>query len=298
MQEDQASRHAPTAPTGRAAPAEDAGAPPAASAADPAAPPPVRFPVEVEGFQGSLEELVSQAQRGEVDLAGVSVASITGAYRARLAGERPPDAREIADFVSLAARLVSLKAARILPEGAIEVLAPDADAEAAVDDPGARLAEYRLFRAAADALLGEATEQGMRSFLGLVAAEVVPSERLSIPPERLAAAFRRVLERLPEAEPLAVDAVTFSVEGKIEEIRALLARRSRVPFEEVFLRVGSRLEAVACFLALLELVKSGGARVDQGDAFGSITISRGEPEGEAAPAVGAGGPGPPEGPPG
>jgi segregation and condensation protein A len=233
----------------------------------------VRFWVEVAGFSGGLDELLARAQRGDVDLAAISVAGITGGYRRRLAAaEVPPDPGEVADFLTLAARLVALKATRLLPTGAIEAESDGGD-DAPVDDPGARLAEYRLFRAAADALLAEAAEQGVRSFLGLVSAEVVPTERLSIPPERLAAAFRRVLERIPEPEPITLDAVTFSVPDKVGALRALLGERRRLGFEELFEKVRSRLEAVAVFLALLELIKAGEARVDQESAFGEISVA-------------------------
>jgi segregation and condensation protein A len=232
----------------------------------------IRFPVEVPGFTGPLEELLLRAHRGEIDLATVPVAEITDSFRRRLA-DGPIEARDVADFIDQASRLVALKAQRLLPEGDLEAQLETGDESGAVDDPGARLAEYRLFRAAADALLAEAAEQGLRSFLGLVAAEVVPSERLSIAPERLAEAFRRVLARLPEQEPLGVDTVTFSVDEKVAELRELLSARRRVPFEDLFLRARSRLEAVACFLALLELVKSGEARVDQEQAFAGITVS-------------------------
>ena len=235
----------------------------------------VAFTVEIPGFTGTLQELVVLAQRGEIDLAGVPVAEITSAYRARVdAGGVDP--RAVADFLSLASRLLSLKAARLLPDGPLEA-ALDEEGEGeenGADDPGRRLAEYRLFRAAAEALLAEAAEEGMRSFLGIVAAEVVPSERLSIAPERLAAAFRAILERLPEPEQLELEAVTFSVEDKVAELRTRLAERRRIAFADVFSAVRSRLEAVACFLALLELVKRGEAAVEQARAFDGIEVAR------------------------
>ena len=114
----------------------------------------------------------------------------------------------------------------------------------------------------------------MRSFLGLVSSEVVPTERLAISPERLASAFRAVLARLPEAEPFTVETVTYSVEDKASELRSLLRTRDSVAFEEVFTGARSRLEAVAIFLALLEVIRSGEAAVGQSDPFGSITVSR------------------------
>jgi len=101
--------------------------------------------------------------------------------------------------------------------------------------------------------------------------EVIPVERLRIPPERLAAAFRAVLERLSDAEPMPV-AVTYSVEGKVALLRERLAR-GPLDFEELFAGVASRLEAVACFLALLEMLKRGEATVEQRNAYGPITVT-------------------------
>ncbi len=252
--------------------AENPVTPPAGKPETPAAEPVERFHVEVDGFSGSLEQLVVRAQRGEIELDGIAVAEITGQYRRRMeaAGEQV-DLREVADFLSLAARLVALKAARLNPgpPGAGE-----AEEDETADDAGRRLSEYRLFKAAAEALLAEAAEEGTRSFLGLVAPEIIPVERLRIPPERLAAAFRDVLLRLSEAEPLPLGAVIFSVAEKMAEIRDRL-RSGLLAFEELFAAVTTRLEAVACFLALLELLRLGEAIVDQEEPFGPITVRAG-----------------------
>ena len=228
-----------------------------------------RFRVDVPGFSGTLEQLVAQAQRGDVDLDTIEVSAITSDFRTRLGtGRDDIDLRELADFLSLAARLVSLKAARLNPSAdAVE----SAEDETAVDDPGARLTEYRLFKAAADALLAEVAEEGARSFLSLVAPDVLPVERLRIPPDRLAAAFRSVLQRIAETEPLPVGAVTFSVEDKLTELRERLAHGA-LDFESLFESVASRLEAVACFLALLELLRRNEATVEQDSPYGAITV--------------------------
>jgi segregation and condensation protein A len=249
--------------------ADDPVTTPAGGSTSPGAETAERFHVDVAGFSGSLEQLVIRAQRGEVDLDGVAVAEITGGYRQRLeARGEQVDLREVADFLSLAARLVALKAARLNPTQPGE---GDDEEDDPTDDAGRRLTEYRLFKAAAEALLAEAAEEGTRSFLGLVAPEVIPVERLRIPPERLAAAFREVLLRLSEAEPLPVGAVIFSVAEKMGEIRGRL-RDGRLMFDELFAGVTTRLEAVACFLALLELLRLGEAVVDQDEPFGPITV--------------------------
>jgi len=234
--------------------------------------PPPRFPVDVPGFQGPLEQLVAIAHRGEIDLAALPVSEITACFRARLE-EADTDPRAIADFLTLASRLLALKAARLLPDGAIDAEEAALEDPTQVDDPGARLAEYRLFRAAAEALLADASEQGARSFLSTVCPDVVPSERLTIAPERLLNAFRAVLERLPDTDTLDVPVTSVSVEAKTAELRDLLIARGTLRFDEVFAAARSRLEAVAGFLALLELIKRGEARVDQEGNFGEITVT-------------------------
>jgi segregation and condensation protein A len=225
--------------------------------------------IDAPGFHGSLEELVARANRGDVDLTEMSVSAVVEEARAALeAPDRRGDLRALADGLALLARLVALKAAAVLPDQDAVLAEPEEDEGT---DAGRRLAEYRLFKAAAEALLAEAATEGARSFLGLVASEVIPVERLRIAPERLAAAFRAVLERLSDADPLPV-AVTFSVEDKVRLLRERL-NLGTLNFEEIFAGVSTRLEAVACFLALLEMLKRGEATVEQRDAFGPITVT-------------------------
>jgi segregation and condensation protein A len=229
-----------------------------------------RFPVDVPGYQGSLEELLRLAQHDEIDLTGVSVSGITEQFRRRMDATRAMlELRDIADFLTLVARLIALKATAVLPDQPVA-------AEEAEDDEGSeagrRLAEYRLFKAAAEALLADAAEEGARSFLGMVSPDVIPVERMRISPERLAAAFRGVLERLADTEAVPVGAVTFSVEEKVAALRERL-RQGPLLFEDIFHGVASRLEAVACFLALLELLRIGGATVEQREPFGPIRVT-------------------------
>lgn len=228
--------------------------------------------VDVPGYSGPLDRLVSAAQRGELDLSALPVSAVTEQFRQRMSRPQPPTLDEVADFLALAARLVALKAAALLPESSA---AGDGEAdEGAEDDAGRRLAEYRLFRAAVDSLLAGA-DDGYRSFLGLVAPEVVPVERLRVAPERLVAALRAVVERLSPDEPLPLGSVTFSVREMVARLRARLAGGGVVAFEALFTDVTSRLEAVACFLALLEMLNGNEATVHQDHPFGPILIRLG-----------------------
>jgi segregation and condensation protein A len=234
-----------------------------------------RFPVELPAYSGTLEELVRLSQRGEIDLTTVPVSEITSEYRRQVeetvrSGEEP-DLREVSEFLALVSRLIAQKAKVALPGE--DELDPDVIEADPATEAGRRLAEYRLFRAAADALLGGTVEDGARNFLGLVVPEVVPVERLRIAPEKLAAAFRIVLERFKEAEPLPIGVMTFSVADMTDKLRDRLVSARTLDFNQVFEEAGSKLEAVAIFLALLELIRVGEAEVSQSGALEPITVS-------------------------
>jgi chromatin segregation and condensation protein Rec8/ScpA/Scc1 (kleisin family) len=150
-----------------------------------------------------------------------------------------------------------------------------------VDDPGSHLAEYRLFRAAVDGFLADATGQASRSFLAAVGPEAAPAGiTLAISQERLVGALRGVLARLPEAAPSAVPATpvlvttVVSVEERCAALRSLFAERGAVPFEDLFAAVATREEAVAVFLALLELIKRGVVLVEEGEAASGVILLR------------------------
>ncbi len=216
-----------------------------------------------------LAGLWAAAQRGEVDWAAVDLAGITDAYRRRWQAAGPEgDARELAEFLVQASRLLQRKA-----EQALGAMPPPPPAEEPpAEDPGARLAEYRLFKAAAEALIAD-PQAGPQAFLRVLGVAVEPREQLRVPPERLALAFRAVLERLPELSAVEV-MTTYSVPEKVAELRARLQERSPLPFDELFAGARDRLEAIAYFLALLELLARGGAQCRQERLHAPITIER------------------------
>ncbi|TME85608.1 MAG: segregation/condensation protein A, partial [Chloroflexi bacterium] len=63
-----------------------------------------------------------------------------------------------------------------------------------------------------------------------------------------------------------------SLGEKLEELRQMLARHAQLNFSAIFRHARTRLEAVVTFLALLELIRIGEARVAQTSAFAEITV--------------------------
>ncbi|MHB8572307.1 MAG: segregation and condensation protein A [Candidatus Dormibacteria bacterium] len=234
---------------------EAAGAPPAARPEHLLAEGVGREAVEVPGFSGTLEGLVLAAQRGDVDLDQVNLAELTDDFDRRLSASEPPDPGRIADFLGFAARLVELKAQRLLPGPETEPAGP-AEAEDGLleEDLARRLELYRVYREAAERIMAWHQED-RASFTGLPLDLGEIEEELELDLERLVAAFQRTLRRLPSPE-MDVVQPAYTVEEKVAEIEAALRQRAgRMDFTEVFERARDRMEAVALFLALLELLK-------------------------------------------
>ena len=226
------------------------------------------FSLSVSAFEGPLDALLGLFERGELDPAGVPVATIVGQY-ARYRAEGGGSASESAEFVALAARLMLVKSRALLPRPA--PLPPPEEEPA---DLELVLAEYRRFKEAAGALR-EREETGLRSFPRLAPPPVLPpGTGLShVTLQRLAAIVRDVLAR-QEEEPAAdlVQRETVTIRQKVEQLEGLL-REGRVSFTAFISASRSRLEVVVGFMAVLELVRRGLAVAEQPAPFGDIFIS-------------------------
>ena len=223
--------------------------------------------VRMPAFDGPIELLLSLAQRAEVDLKAISLASMTDDFLSALERQRPPIER-LAAFLVIAARLVQLKAAALMPNAEV---GEEEDLQAWEDAIKGRLEEYKRFKELADSLMRRHAS-GQFTFAGLLEPEVIPQPRVQVSLDALAAAFKQVLDRLPPPDEVRVELEQVSLSDKLDELRALLHRQPQMNFTAIFRSSHTRLEAVVTFLALLELIRIGEARVVQASAFGEITI--------------------------
>ena len=226
--------------------------------------------VRSAAFDGPIELLLTLAQRTEVDLGAISLASLTDDYLRAIEQERPPLDR-LAAFLVIGARLVQLKAAALMPEAQV---GEEEDLQAWEDAIKGRLEEYKRFKALAESLMRRHAS-GRFTFAGLLEPDVIPQARVQVSLDALASAFQQVLDRLPPG-PVTVEMEQVSLADKLEELRQMLVHQPQMNFTAVFRHARTRLEAVVTFLALLELIRIGEARVAQATAFGEISVHRQE----------------------
>jgi segregation and condensation protein A len=190
------------------------------------------------------------------------------------------------EFLVVAATLLDLKAARLLPSGEIDDEEDLALLEAR-DLLFARLLQYRAFKEIASILADRISAQE-RTFarsvsLDPVFAALLPEVLIGVTPERFAAIANRVLT--PKTAPtLSVDHLHLplvSVAAEALIVVSALRRHTTMTFRSLVSDAANTLVVVARFLSLLELYKEGTVRFEQIMALGELQITwTGSVEGE------------------
>ncbi|QTR02302.1 segregation/condensation protein A [Saccharothrix algeriensis] len=253
-----------------AAPADEV---PAAEAPD------GRFKVKLTNFEGPFDLLLQLISQHTLDVTEVALHQVTDDFIAhtRALGDGW-DLDETTEFLVIAATLLDLKAARLLPQGDVE----DEDDLAlleARDQRLARLLQYRAYKQVA-ALFGELEQGAHRRYPRSVALEaryegLLPEVMLGVDARRFAdvaaAVFRPRPPRTVSTEHVHQHRV--SVREHAGLLRELLARRGTTTFAEVVADCTGTMEVVARFLALLELYREQVLAFEQPDPLGELRIT-------------------------
>ena len=248
------------------------------------------FNVHLTNFDGPFDLLLQLISRHKLDITEVSLSLVTDEFisfirRLEESGEGWM-LDQATEFLVIAATLLDLKAARLLPSGEIEDEEDLAILEAR-DILFARLLQYRAFKEIA-AEFQERILAADKSFPRVVAldpalAALLPEVLIGVGAARFAAIAERVLT--PKSPPVvAVEHLHSALVSVAEESRLVVdaLRRSKVlSFRNLVQGADSTLVVVARFLALLDLYRQGALRFEQVVALGELQISWiGSDEGE------------------
>lgn len=229
------------------------------------------FEIKLPVFEGPLDLLLHLLEKEELDITSVSLVQVTDQYMSYLHSLDEINIDFLADFIAVGAKLLLLKSRALLPR---EAGVPEEGEEEDVGEELTRLLiEYRRFKEAASALR-EREDQGLRSYPRLGTPPEVPLslglDRVTL--RKLSRIFREALQRLPAEEEGTINRQEVSVQQKVEEILVALVEGGQLSFRRLVSACRSRLEVVASFLAVLELIKSNRLRAEQSELFGDITL--------------------------
>ena len=240
------------------------------------------FSVHLTNFEGPFDLLLQLISRHKMDVTEVALGVVTDDFiayiRALEGSEEGWDLDQTTEFLVVAATLLDLKAARLLPSGEVEDEGDLALLEAR-DLLFARLLQYRAFKSIAS-IFTERLAREEKSFARVVALEahfsaLLPEVLIGVGAERFAAIAQRILS--PKVIPtVGIDHIHRPLVSVAEEaVRIVdeLRRTGRSTFRHLISDASSTLVVVARFLALLELYREGVVRFEQVIALGEIAIT-------------------------
>ena len=250
------------------------------------------FSVRLEEFQGPFDLLLSLIGKHKLDVTVLALHVVIDDFLAHIRARGPQwDLDEATEFLVVAATLLDLKAARLLPSGEVEDEEDLALLEAR-DLLFARLLQYRAFRDVSE-ILGELLRSGARRRPRQVGLDpqfsaLLPEVLLGLGPAEFAALAARALAPKPVATVSVshVHAPRVSVREQAAILVERLRRQPSQTFRHLTADCDSTLLVVGRFLALLELYREGSVAFDQVDPLGELHVRwTGPADGEVAVSV-------------
>jgi segregation and condensation protein A len=240
------------------------------------------FSVHLSNFDGPFDLLLQLISRHKLDITEVSLSLVTDEFisyiRSLEVSGQGWQLDQATEFLVVAATLLDLKAARLLPSGEVEDEEDLALLEAR-DILFARLLQYRAFKeiAASFQTMIEAADKAFPRVVALDAAlsALLPEVLIGVGPERFASIAERVLT--PKSPPLVAIAHLHTALVSVSEQSKLVVEALRhtktMSFRSLCHDADSTMVVVARFLALLDLYRQGNLRFSQVIALGELQIS-------------------------
>jgi segregation and condensation protein A len=235
------------------------------------------YKVKLEIFEGPLDLLLYLIKKNEVNIHDIPIADVTEQYLQYLDLMQMLDLNIAGEFLVMAATLMHIKSKMLLPQEELSQMQEEEDPR---QELVRKLLEYKRFKEAASKLQDmEKThkETFTRPTQEDVSEGAEPEEKyFEASIFDLITAFTKVLKEVPKQAFYEVIKDEVTVAEKMHEIFHLLVKNPALSFFGLFKDALNKIEIIATFLALLELIRMKDIVVRQDKAFGDIIIVRNE----------------------
>lgn len=238
------------------------------------------YRVRTEAFEGPFDLLLQLVAKQKLDIADLSITDIADQYLEYVERMQDLDLDVASDFLLVAATLLEIKAAALLPRDEPLEMAEydDMTPEEARELLIARLLAYKQFKNAAAELAAryesEALMHARAAGLEEPFLKLMPDYLEGVTLHGLAVVCADLVHKreifLLEADHVA--SAPISLELHVEGVARMMRKGKRTSFRELMTAGASLEELVVTFLAILELYKRGVVRLEQSEEFGDIEI--------------------------
>jgi len=236
------------------------------------------FAVALDNFTGPFDLLLTLISKREMDVTEVALSAVTDEFLAHLRRlDTDADLDQASGFIVVAATLLDLKVAGLLPQGEL-VDAEDVALLEARDLLFARLLQYRAFKLAAEWFAERSVAEAARHARSVRLEEkyrvTTPELVWTLSPDDFAALATLALTPA-EVPTIGLDhlhAPLVSIREQAAVVVALLRGRGLLTFRELVSGVDVKGVVVARFLALLELYRHGSVSFEQIEPLGELSV--------------------------
>ena len=236
------------------------------------------FSVSLGNFDGPFDLLLSLIAKHELDITEVSLSAVTGEFIAYLRQlDSVEELDQASEFLVVAATLLDLKVAGLLPQGEL-VDAEDVALLEARDLLFARLLQYRAFKEVTGWFAGRFDEESTRHVRSVRLEEKfrrqTPELVWTLTPEDFAAlaALAMAPRELPTVGLDHLHAPLVSIREQAAHVVALLRRGEPMTFRQLIAGVEVKGVVIARFLAILELFRGASIGFEQLEPLGELTV--------------------------
>ncbi|WP_074259520.1 segregation and condensation protein A [Agromyces cerinus] len=236
------------------------------------------FRVALTNFEGPFDLLLSLITKHELDITEVSLSAVTDEFISYLRGlDSEEELDRASEFLVVAATLLDLKVAGLLPQGEL-VDAEDVALLEARDLLFARLLQYRAFKEAARWFSGNLERESLRHARNVRLEEKfrrrAPELVWTLSAEDFAALATLALtpREIPVVGLDHLHAPLVSIREQAAHVVAVLRRGDPVTFRQLIAGVGQSGVVVARFLAVLELYRHAAIGFEQLEPLGELTL--------------------------
>lgn len=236
------------------------------------------YKVKITDFEGPLDLLLHLIKESSIDIFEIQVEEITKQYLDYIAMMEKMNIDIASEYLVMAAELIEMKSRVLLPNSKNE---EDDEYE---EDPREqlieRLLEYKKYKEVVEEL--KKLEQERKTYFTKEESDLSDyQEKSKLPGDvtlnDLIQAFQKFMEEKAKEKPLSTKVTTkeYSVHVRSNEIRAILKKKKKVSFEELF-EVVTKSYVVVTFLSVLSLVKKNEIDLVQENNFSKIYLTRKE----------------------
>jgi len=237
---------------------------------------PTGFQVNLTNFEGPFDLLLQLISKHELDITEVALSTVTGEF-IQYIKSLGDDLEQTTNFLLVAATLLDLKTARLLPQAEVEDEEDLALLEAR-DLLFARLMQYRAFKQVAG-IMADRLAQESRRFPRIVTleprfADLLPEVLISVGPDELAHLAAKAFEDkpVPILSLAHLHAPQVSVREQAHLVVDQLRRKGEMTFRALTVDAPDLMTKVARFLAVLELFREGAISFEQATPLGDLHI--------------------------